>query len=205
MLKSDRIAELLANPNKVEDCLAITPQPPLDDLRKAGSSSIDLRLGTWFVTLRQSRFPLLDVSKPTESEPGENRLTKRHYIPVGKNFILHSRSFILGATLEWLRLPRNLAGYVVGKSSWGRRGLVIATATGVHPGFAGCLTLEITNLGEMPIAIMPGMQICQLCLHAVDTDSEAIDRSSFSCHRRPTLGVVKLDTMAQALAGPASP
>ena len=200
MLKSDRIAELLANPNKVEDHLAIIPQPPLDELRKAGSASVDLRLGTWFITLRQSRFPMLDVSKSAGSEPGENRLTKKHYVPFGTNFILHPRNFVLGATLEWLRLPRKLAGYVVGKSSWGRRGLVIATATSVHPGFAGCLTLEITNLGEMPIAIKPGMQICQLCLHAVESDSEAIDTSSFTCNRRPTLGVVKLDATAQKLA-----
>jgi dCTP deaminase len=200
ILKSDRITELLANPAKVKDPLVITPQPSLDELRRAGSSSVDLRLGTWFVTLRQSRFPLLDVSNASVDGPGENRLTRKYYIPFGKSYILHPRNFVLGATLEWIRLPRNLAGYVVGKSSWGRRGLVIATATGVHPGFAGCLTLEITNLGEMPIAIRPGMQICQLCLHAVESASEDIDRSSFSCHRRPTLGSVKLDTTAQKLA-----
>ena len=102
--------------------------------------------------------------------------------------------------MEWIRFPKKLAGYVVGKSSWGRRGLVIATAIGVHPGFSGCLTLEITNLGEMPIKIMPGMLICQLFLHDVDTDSEAADRSPWVGKRRPTLGAVKPDRIAKKLA-----
>lgn len=203
MLKADRIADLLENPNR-DDPLIITPQPRLGDLRESGTASIDLRLGTWFLTLRQSRFPLLDVSEIHKAGRGESRMTKRHYIPFGSPFILHPRCFVPGATLEWIRFPRNIAGYVVGKSSWGRRGLVIATATGVHPGFAGCLTLEITNLGEMPIAIKPGMQICQICLHEVQTGSDSVAKSPFACNRRPTLGIVNLDAMAQKLSLPES-
>src|SRR5260370_39654778 len=102
--------------------------------------------------------------------------------------------------MEWIRLPGDLGGYVVGKSSWGRRGLVIATAVGVHPGFSGCLTLEITNLGELPISIQPGMQICQLFLHDVSTNSEAVDQSPFIGKRRPTLGTVQLDSVAKRLS-----
>jgi dCTP deaminase len=102
--------------------------------------------------------------------------------------------------MEWMRIPSDLAGYVVGKSSWGRRGLVIATAVGIHPGFSGCLTLEITNLGEMPIKIMPGMQICQLFLHDVSTDSQNKDQSTFVGKRRPSLGAVRPDPIAEQLA-----
>jgi dCTP deaminase len=202
MLKADRIADLLAQDGP--DPLVITPHLSIEEIRESGAASVDLRLGTWFLTLRQSRFPLLPVSDTGGVSPGENRLTKRHYVPFGSPFILHPRSFVLGATLEWIRLPKNIAGYVVGKSSWGRRGLVIATATGVHPGFAGCLTLEISNLGEMPIPIKPGIQVCQICLHEVDTDpkSIAVDKSSFSCTRRPTLGKVKIDAMARKLSLP---
>lgn len=200
ILKSDRIAELLKNPTNSSDPLVVTPRPDLDALRDSGSSSIDLRLGTWFLALRQSRSSLLDISQKAEDSPGENRLTRRYYVPFGKDYILHPRCFVLGVTMEWLRFPENLAGYVVGKSSWGRRGLVIATAIGVHPGFAGCLTLEITNLGEMPIKIMPGMQICQLFLHQVTTESEEVQRSAFAVKRRPTLGKVRPDSMAEQLA-----
>jgi len=202
MLKCDKIAELLANTSATGDPLSISPQPQLDELRSSGSGAVDLRLGTWFVTLRQSRIPYLDVTRPGdgESEPGESRITRTYHIPFGESFILHPRYFVLGVTMEWIRIPRNIGGYVVGKSSWGRRGLVIATAIGVHPGFSGCLTLEITNLGELPIAIKPGMRICQLFLHHVDTASDEIDKSSFVGKRRPTLGKVAVDGVATRLS-----
>jgi dCTP deaminase len=202
ILKSDRIAELLANAAGTSDPLAICPQPPLSELRSSGSGAVDLRLGTWFVTLRQSRIPYLDVTRPgcDGGVPGENRIVRTYHIPFGESFILHPRYFVLGVTMEWIRIPRNIGGYVVGKSSWGRRGLVIATAIGVHPGFSGCLTLEITNLGELPIAIKPGMRICQLFLHHVDTSSEEIDKSSFVGKRRPTLGKVEIDPTAAKLS-----
>ncbi len=208
ILKADRIADLLANETRSSDPLAITPQPNLVELRDSGSASVDLRLGTWFVTLRQSRSALLRVSRSDTNDsdgdvdaPGESRLTKKYYVPFGKSYILHPGCFVLGATMEWIRFPKNLAGYVVGKSSWGRRGLIIATAIGVHPGFSGCLTLEITNLGEMPIEIMPGMRICQLFLHGIDdTGSDRVDQSTFLCKRRPTLGSVEPDNIAIKLA-----
>jgi len=199
-LKADRIAERMANPTKSSDPLVITPQPDLEELRNSGSGSIDLRLGTWFVSLRQSRSALLDVSGQDGDSPGESRLTKRYYVPFGKDFILHPGYFVLGVTMEWIRLPKNLAGYVVGKSSWGRRGLVIATAIGVHPGFSGCLTLEMTNLGEIPVKIRPGMRICQLFLHDVQSESDAVDQSTFVGMRRPTLGAVRPDPVADRLA-----
>ncbi len=103
----------------------------------------------------------------------------------GEDFILHPRSFVLGVTLEWLRMPSNFAGYVIGKSSWGRRGLIIATATGVHPGFTGCLTLELSNIGDLPIAIRPGMTIAQLFVHSAIgiRGDKSIDKTAFACKR----------------------
>jgi deoxycytidine triphosphate deaminase len=89
LLKSDRIAEKLENAAKSIDPLVITPRPDLAGLRKSGSASIDLRLGTWLVTLRQSRSALLDVSNAFKKQVGENRLTKRYYVPFGQGFILH--------------------------------------------------------------------------------------------------------------------
>lgn len=199
ILKADRLAELLRQ-RAESDPLVITPQPNLEELGNSGSASVDLRLGTWFVTLRQSRTPSLDVASPTGDTPGESRLTRRYYVRFGEAFYLHPHHFVLGVTLEWIRLPKDIAGYVVGKSSWGRRGLIIATAVGVHPGFAGCLTLELTNVGEAPVAIRPGIQICQLFLHDVHrTTSDCVDRSVFLGQRRPVLGEVDVDEIARKL------
>lgn len=201
ILNTSEIADLLGNPDK-KDPLVITPTPNLEDLRKTGAASLDLRLGTWFLTLRQTKMTCLDVTcdSDTSEMPGNN--AKYIHVPFGDDFVLHPRSFVLGATLEWIRLSRDLAAIVTGKSSWGRSGLVIATATGVHPGFTGCLTLEITNLGQIPLKIKPGMRICQLFLHMVKGETELVDRSQFNAQRRPVLGVIKIDEVSRRLSSP---
>lgn len=194
ILKAERIAELLRT--DTPDPLRIVPQPDLKEVETSGAASIDLRLGTWFVALRPARMPYLSTE-----ESGTAQFTRHQYVRFGSEYYLHPGSFVLGVTLEWLRLPKNLAAYVIGKSSWGRRGLIIATATGVHPGFKGCLTLELSNVGEIPIAIKPGMTICQLCIHDVHgSGTEHIDKSRFVGLRRPTVGTIRLDAIAQKLA-----
>ena len=197
ILKADRIADLLQKgEDDVQDPLVIAPQPAIKDLVESGSASVDLRLGTWFVALRQARVTHWQIDNP----PSEAQLAKSHYVPFGSEYILHPKAFVLGTTLEWIRLPKNLAAYVVGKSSWGRHGLIIATATGVHPGFTGCLTLELTNVGEIPVAIRPGMTICQLFFHSVeDSGTDHIDQSRFVCMRKPSLGTIRQDEMALKL------
>jgi dCTP deaminase len=126
-------------------------------------------------------------------------MTVKHYVRFDGRFILHPRSFVLATTLEWIRMPRTLAGYVTGKSSWGRRGLVIETAPGVHPGFIGCLTLELANVGEIPIEIYPGTPICQLFFHRVEGDTSRADQSAFVGRRQPVLGHVRLDDFSKKL------
>jgi len=179
------------------DPLVIVPTPDITEMEKDGSGSIDLRLGTWFVNLRQARKAELDIG-----EHDHKKVAKSHYVRFNDKYYLHPGNFILGITLEWVRLPVNIFAYVIGKSSWGRRGLIIATATAVHPGFIGCLTLEISNVGEMPIVIRPGMKICQLCFHGVDRSDEVmVDCSQFIGYRKPEIGAVKVDTFAKMLSG----
>lgn len=204
ILKSDEIARLLENSATAVDPLVVTPLPELEALSSSGAASLDLRLGTWFIRLRQTRSSVLDLSSKNEDAPDDPRLTELSYVPFGNDFILHPRRFALGVTLEWIRLPRNLAGYVIGRSSWGRRGLIIATAVGVHPGFTGCLTLELSNVGEMPIKIQPGLSICQLFLHRVESKSDHVDRTAFVGLRRPTLGQILPDPIVQRLRGTSS-
>jgi len=203
ILNSSQIAHLLEAQDEGADPLVITPFPNIEKVRASGSASIDLRLGCWFVTLRRPRTSELTFADPTEPSPSEARLTKKHYIPFGKKFVLHPGCFVLGITLEWIRLKRNLAGYVTGRSSWGRRGLVIATAIGVHPGFTGCLTLELSNMGEVPLKIQPGTRICQLFLHEVEPQADQlVGRGSFNAKRQPVLGIVRVDEFAEKLANP---
>jgi dCTP deaminase len=199
LLKAERIADLLkeAEDQNTEDPFVLTPRPDLEEVRKSGAASVDLRLGTWFVTLRQSRMTHLSI----EGTSGRTmQLAKTHYVRFGQEYVLHPRNFVLSVTLEWLRIPKNLAAYVIGRSSWGRRGLIIATATGVHPGFTGCLTLELSDVGELPIAIKPGMAICQLFVHRVEgTGKFEVDASQFNCARKPTVGRIKMDAVAEKL------
>jgi dCTP deaminase len=199
ILKTDRLSALLAESQKPDatDPFVITPTPDLERLRTDGAAAIDLRLGTWFTNLKQARTPYLPLGEETAS----SQLTKTNYVPFGREYILHPQNFVLAVTLEWIRIPRNLAAYVVGKSSWGRCGLIIATATGVHPGFKGCLTLELSNLGEIPIAVKPGISICQLFIHRLEvSDIDAVDRSNFVGLRRPVFRKIELDDYARKLS-----
>lgn len=200
ILKADRIAHLLKTGEPESDPLVITPKPKLDTFKNSGSGSIDLRLGCWFAVLRQTRAALLDVGPTVSEKLTAEALTKLHYVRFGDKFVLHPRAFVLGSTLEWIRLPKNIAGYVTSRSSWGRRGLIIATATGVHPGFTGCLTLELFNSGQVPIALYPGMAISQFFMHNVETNSDKVDRSALAGRRRPFLGAIELDEIAAKLA-----
>ncbi|MEK7702407.1 MAG: dCTP deaminase [Nitrospirota bacterium] len=203
MLKADHIADLLEGGNNIneKDPLVITPSPDLCALKKSGAASVDLRLGCWFVTLRNLRISHLTINDSTSDEPQE-QITKMQYVPFGTEYYLHPRSFVLGVTLEWLRIPKDLGGYIVGRSRWGRRGLVIATAAGVHPGFTGCLALELSNLGEIPIAIKPGMTISQLFLHQAIGAQAYVDKSTFIGTRKPILGQLQSDETAMKLATP---
>jgi dCTP deaminase len=190
-LSAIEIAKHLDKKDLSEDkWFVLAPSPNPDTVRKQGAASIDLRLGTWFVTTKASHHSLLDIYSDSSDQPSEHSITNKHYVPLGGSFILHPNSFVLAASLEWVKMPRGLCGYVTGKSSWGRRGLIIETAPGVHPGFAGCLTLELANVGELPIKLVTGTNICQLFLHKIIGDQSKVDQSSFLGQRQPKLGKI---------------
>lgn len=197
MLHSTKIAELASNESGA-DRIGFAPNVDTKALADESTASVDLRLGSWFVFPKITKQHLLDVFEPSTTLGKDKISTSRYYVPFGERFILHPRSFVLAATLEWITLPPTFGGYVSGKSSWGRRGLVIETAPGVHPGFSGCLTLELANIGEIPIALRPGMQICQLFLHRIESPS-GTSKSKFSGRRQPVLGSIVADDFAKNL------
>jgi dCTP deaminase len=145
----------------------ITPILSWERQAAEGNASIDVRLGQRFVIPKRARIEKLDHLSSDHLQNLE-LYKDTHHVLIGEHFVLHPRQFVLGETLEWIHLPRGYAAFVIGRSSWGRDGLIIATATGIHPGFSGILTLEITNLGEIPIYLYPGLTIAQLFVHTVE-------------------------------------
>jgi dCTP deaminase len=164
--------------------LSIVPQPDLASVLHFGAASIDLRLGRWFRTLRPSRTHLLDISLGLSPDTSQQdaHLTKEYFVRFGEKFVLHPHNFVLGITLEWVRLPADLGGYIAGKSSLGRRGLIIETAAGLQPGFSGCLALELSNVGEVPIALPPvcgsARFFCTTYLKATELRASSLDDAS---------------------------
>jgi dCTP deaminase len=157
VLGKTRIEKLL-HARKLEDRLIVTP---LLDPSQIGPASIDVRLGHDFITTRRGNLPYID---PAQITVDPNRYQSRHYVNLREAFYLHPNELVLASTLEYLRLPKSVAASVTSRSSWGRAGLVIATATAVHPGFTGTITLELVNHGEVPLVLYPGLSIAQLVL-----------------------------------------
>lgn len=202
MLSADQIADALNLEPGDPDRLSVVPRPDDATLRQRSATSIDLRLGRWFRSFKQTRaqaYPLAVTQGGSSDLSTEVSRTKQHFVPFGKKFVLHPGRFVLGATLEWLQLPAGLSGYVTGKSSLGRHGLVIETAAGIHPHFSGCLTLELANMGEVPLAIYPGMSVCQIFLHRTAAGS-SVDLGMFSGRRKPVLSPPKEDDIFTRLS-----
>lgn len=201
ILSGSSIAGLLERTDDA-DPLIVAPQPKLDDLRTSGSAALDLRLGTWFQVPKRVSVSMLRVRRTQASSPqniADPAWTDCKYVPLGESFVLHPRSFVLAVTLEWIRMPTQHAAYVTGKSSWGRRGLVIETAPGVHPGFSGCLTLELANVGEVPLELVPGIRICQLFIHSMQGVGDSSRHSRFIGRRQPTIGQIETDDFVERL------
>jgi dCTP deaminase len=111
------------------------------------------------------------VGVETDKSIYGRRAQERFYIERGREFFLHPGEFVLGSSLEYVRLPKSLSGLVTSRSSWGRMGLVIATATSVGPGYKGVITLELTNMGNTPICLYPGFRIAQIMFYRLETSA----------------------------------
>src|SRR5437762_6706569 len=120
-------------------------------------SSLDVRVDRYFRVFRNSRYPFIDVKEPQEE------LTELVEVDDETPFILHPGEFVLGSTLERVRLPDDLVARLEGKSSLGRLGLLIHSTAGfIDPGWDGHVTLELSNVANLPITIYPGMKIGQI-------------------------------------------
>ena len=149
MVLSDRtIARLLA-----EGQIVIEPY----DESLLQPSSVDVRVDRFFRVFHNARYAFIDVKEPQED------LTELVEIDDERPFILHPGEFVLGSTLERIVLPDDLVARLEGKSSLGRLGLLIHSTAGfIDPGWDGHVTLELSNVANLPITIYHGMKIGQL-------------------------------------------
>lgn len=141
---------------------------PLDDPElQIQPASIDLRLAASFVTFRASRLPCLDPRNIPDD------VTERIEVASGESFVLHPGDFVLGSTVERVKIPADLVARVEGRSSLGRLAIVVhATAGFIDPGFEGQITLELSNLGRTAVKLYPGMRISQIVLHTMTSPAE---------------------------------
>src|SRR5213082_2557997 len=120
-------------------------------------SSVDVRVDRFFRVFHNNRYPYIDVKREQEG------LTELVEVDDGDPFILHPGEFVLGSTLERVKLPDDLVARLEGKSSLGRLGLLIHSTAGfIDPGWDGHVTLELSNVANLPITIYPSMKIGQI-------------------------------------------
>jgi dCTP deaminase len=133
--------------------LRIKPYDPAD----LQPSSVDLHMDRAFRVFRNNRYPYIDVRSPQPD------LTELLTVADDEAFVLHPGEFVLGQTLEWIELPDDIVARLEGRSSLGRLGLLIHSTAGyVDPGWKGNLTLELSNVANLPISLYSGMKIGQI-------------------------------------------
>lgn len=139
-------------------------------LDNIGPSSLDLRCGYHFKLYEHTKFPLLD---PADPETFKNCSRSIEIKKENEPFIVQPGDFALGVTLETITLSNNLVARVEGRSSLGRLGIIVHSTAGfVDPGFSGTITLEITNINRAPVALYPGMRVCQLAFETLTSPAE---------------------------------
>jgi len=130
-------------------------------------SSIDVRLDRYFRVFDNTKYTHIDPSQQ------QDELTSLVEQTGDDPFVLHPGEFVLGSTFEMVTLPDDLAGRLEGKSSLGRLGLLTHSTAGfIDPGFSGHITLELSNVANLPITLWPGMKIGQLCLFRLSSSAE---------------------------------
>jgi dCTP deaminase len=169
-LLKEKLNERLDRKN-IDEAIVVTPI--LDRDTQIGPCGIDVRLGKQFIVFNEN---VQDVFT-FDIEKGENINVFQDEIvlAIGSPIIIHPGKVIIASTFEYVSIPGDLECQVEGRSSWARLGLVIATATTIEPGFKGVITLELSNIGKIPITLYPGLRIAQLIFHSIESDVSRAD------------------------------
>lgn len=159
MLLSDRDLRAEIDSGRV----AVDPYDPA----MVQPSSIDVRIDRYFRVFHNSRYTHIDVAREMDD------LTELVEPKGDDPFLLHPGEFVLGSTLECVTLPADIAARLEGKSSLGRLGLLTHSTAGfIDPGFTGHVTLELSNVANLPITLYPGMKIGQICFFRLSSPAE---------------------------------
>lgn len=175
MILSDREIKEYIKQGKIY----LNPKPNLK-IQLSGAS-LDLCLGNEFRVFNHSQNLVIDPKKPAD-------YTKLVKLKPGKAFIVHPDEFVLGITKEAVGIDRSMCVRIDGKSSIGRMGIVVhSTAGHVNPGWRGKLTLEISNIGRLPVLLYPGMKICQLVFEKLTSEasSEVLKKEKYMNQKSP--------------------
>ena len=151
----------------IERCLAngtivIEPQP---DTSMISGVSVDIRLGNKFRVFKNNNAPYIDLSGPREEVQTQMNavMSEEITIPDGEPFFLHPGELALAVTYESVTLPADIVGWLDGRSSLARLGLMVhVTAHRIDPGWSGQVVLEFYNSGKLPLALRPQMKIAAL-------------------------------------------
>ncbi len=148
----------------------VITSPENDHMSNVHASSLDLRLGKYFKIYDHTKYPVLDPLKPdTFKDIAKLIEVDDEKVP----FIVQPGEFVLGVTMEKIKIADDLVARVEGRSSLGRLGIIIHSTAGfVDAGFEGTITLEITNINRMPVALYPGMRVCQLAFEEMSSSAE---------------------------------
>ena len=168
---------------------------PLKYEQQIQPSSVDMRLGDEFKVFKVIRKPYID---PKDEEDIAEYM-ESSTVHEGEAFIIHPNEFALATTQEYVKVPDDLVARVEGRSSMGRLGVTMHVTAGyVDPGFEGRITLEISNIGAMPVALYPGQRVCQLVFETMTTPAELPyghpkRNSKYMKQLKPESSRVKLD------------
>jgi dCTP deaminase len=133
---------------------------PLLKMREAlDADSVDLRLGTYFLLPKSAQTAFFSPDRHSAVS-----LHTRVHVPLGEYLVIPAHETVLGATLEFVKVPADASGEILTKSSVARTFVVVETAPWIHPEYRGCLTLEIANVSNTPVLLYPGRAIAQLIL-----------------------------------------
>ncbi|RLC82977.1 MAG: dCTP deaminase [Chloroflexi bacterium] len=178
ILSTEEIIEYMSPARPLNERLIITPLLEPDKQIKGGT--VDLRLGNRFIVSKRTRLSALDIARQEELRYEIEQYHEEHYVRFGHSFVLHPRELVLSSTLEYVSFPPNLTAHAGGRSSWGRLGLSIATRPAITPGYKGTLTLELINLGNIPIVLYPCTRIIQLSIYKIGKEKHRTTKYDLS-------------------------
>lgn len=155
-----------------EGKIKISPEP---DYSEISGVTVDIRLGNKFRVFVDHQAPYIDLSGPKAQvqEALNSVMSDEIVIAHDKSFFLHPGELALAVTLESVTLPGNIVGWLDGRSSLARLGLMVhVTAHRIDPGWSGNIVLEFFNSGKLPLALKPGMKIGALSFEVLSGFAE---------------------------------